>query len=361
VSSKGWNGKDSNFRISGSATIGSDQGGRYSEGKKDKKENDVSCVVLCHNRELAYQIFDEFNRFLRYLADSISCGVFFGGIPVDQDRKKIKDEGAPDIVIGTPGRLLQLVKERTLKLQSVKYFVIDECDQVLEQLDMRSDVQRIFKSTPREKQVMMFSATLSKDLKAVCNRFMHSPLEIVIEDQKHLVLHSLNQFVVELKEEEKTRKLLELLDELDFNQCMVFVSSQARADALDKLLREQNFPAVSMYGKLPQEDRIKRFKEFKECKTRVMVSTNMLGRGIDVVRVNVVINYDMPESVEMYLHRVGRAGRFSTRGLAISFVRSGDKEEKETLSKVRHQCGIAVPELPPTDKIDPDSYMMRNK
>eukprot|EP01088_Endostelium_zonatum_P015066 TRINITY_DN353_c0_g1_i1.p1 TRINITY_DN353_c0_g1~~TRINITY_DN353_c0_g1_i1.p1 ORF type:complete len:226 (+),score=58.59 TRINITY_DN353_c0_g1_i1:1432-2109(+) len=220
---------------------------------------------------------------------------------------------------------------------------------------MRGDVQKIFKSTPRNKQVMMFSATLTKELKSVCVKFMHNPLEIVVEDQKSLVVSTLNQYVVELKEEEKTRKLLELLDELEFNQVMIFVSSQARAEALDTLLREQAFPSVSMWGKLDQTERIKRFKEFKEFKHRIMVSTNMLGRGIDVVRVNVVINYDMAGSVEMYLHRVGRAGRFSTKGLAISFVRVGDEEEKAVLEKVRKTCGIAVPDLP--SKIDPNSYM----
>jgi len=319
------------------------------------KEKLVSCVVLCHNRELAYQIFDEFNRFAKYLTDNpITIGVFFGGTKTDLDRNRLK-EAQPDIVIGTPGRTLQLVKENYLKLSAVKYFVIDECDQVLETLGMRGDVQKIFKSTPRNKQVMMFSATLTKELKSVCVKFMHNPLEIVVEDQKSLVVSTLNQYAVELKEEEKTRKLLELLDELEFNQVMIFVSSQARAEALDTLLREQAFPSVSMWGKLDQTERIKRFKEFKEFKHRIMVSTNMLGRGIDVVRVNVVINYDMAGSVEMYLHRVGRAGRFSTKGLAISFVRNGDEDEKVVLEKVRTTCGIAVPDLPV--KIDPNSYM----
>jgi len=350
-SSKPSESKDSN---NGSNSKDSKEG----NSSNNNKEKLVSCVVLCHNRELAYQIYDEFNRFSKYLQDSVSVGVFFGGTKSQADRDRLKNDGQPDIVIGTPGRTLQLVKENCLKLSAVKYFVIDECDQVLEQLGMRSDVQRIFKSTPRAKQVMMFSATLSKELKGVCSKFMRSPLEIVVEDQKSLVVSTLNQYAVELKEEEKTRKLLELLDELEFNQVMIFVSSQARAEALDTLLKEQAFPSVSMWGKLDQVERIKRFKEFKDFKHRVMVSTNMLGRGIDVVRVNVVINYDMAGSVEMYLHRVGRAGRFSTKGLAISFVRVGDEEEKGVLEKVRKTCGIAVPDLP--NKIDPNSYMNKN-
>lgn len=132
-------------------------------------EGQVDTLVLCHTRELAYQICQEFLRFSKYLTD-VKVKVFFGGIPIAQHRKLLQTE-TPNVVIGTPGRILQLSKEKALKLENLKRFIVDECDQVLESLEMRRDVQAIFRSSPHEKQVMMFSATLSKEIRPVCKKF----------------------------------------------------------------------------------------------------------------------------------------------------------------------------------------------
>merc|ERR1712070_63271 len=136
----------------------------------EAKENAVGAIVLCHTRELAYQISNEFERFSRYLPD-VKCKVFYGGVPVPEHKRILNNE-PPHIVVGTPGRVLQLVREKDLVTKGVKHFILDECDKMLEQLDMRKDVQEIFKATPHEKQVMMFSATLSQDMRAVCKKFM---------------------------------------------------------------------------------------------------------------------------------------------------------------------------------------------
>merc|ERR1712226_1570354 len=170
---------------------------------------------------------------------TVKVKVFFGGIAVRQHRKLLEDN-TPHVVIGTPGRLLQLVKEKTMKLDKLKRFVLDECDQMLETLDMRRDVQQIFKSTPHEKQVMMFSATLSKEIRPVCRKFTQHPCEIYVDDESKLTLHGLQQYYVKLQEAQKNRKLNDLLDALDFNQVVIFVSKVARATELDRLLTECN-------------------------------------------------------------------------------------------------------------------------
>ena len=158
---------------------------------------------------------------------------------------------------------------------------------------------------------------------------MKNPYEIQIDNEQRLTLHGLKQYYTKLDEDKKNRKLVELLDSLQFNQVIIFVSQVKRADALSKLLLKQGFPSVCMHSGLKQEDRLKRYQEFKEFKKRLMVSTDIFGRGIDMGKVNVVINYDMPVQMEnaelgrasdQYLHRVGRAGRFGTKGLTISFV-----------------------------------------
>jgi len=257
------------------------------------------------------------------------------------------------VVVGTPGRILELVKEKVLHIASLKRFVLDEADKMLETLDMRKDVQNIFRQTPHEKQVMMFSATLSKEIRAVCKKFTVHPLEVYVDDESKLTLHGLQQYYVKLTEQQKNRKLNDLLDALEFNQVVIFVNGVRRCKELNKLLQECNFPSIAMYGKLDQDERLKLYNQFKEYKSRIMVSTDLTGRGVDFERVNIVINYDMTEGPDQYLHRVGRSGRFGTKGLAISFVTSD--ADMTTLEAVQKRFEVKIKELP--EEIDVASYM----
>jgi len=313
-------------------------------------DGEIACIVLCHTRELAFQICHEFERFRKYLP-TVKSVVFYGGIPVQTNRDTLKSD-PPHIVIGTPGRLLQLAEEKALRLNKVKYFIVDECDKVLESVDMRSDVQKIFQMCPRDKQVEMFSATMSDSMRGLCKKFMNNPLEIFINDGSKLTLHGLQQYYIQLDEKEKNRKLVDLLDALEFNQVVIFVSSVRRASELNKILNECNFPATCIHGGMKQEERIEKYKQFKDFQTRIMVATDVFGRGIDISRVNVVINYDMPADSDSYLHRVGRAGRFGTKGLAISFVAT--TSEAEVLNDVQARFVVRVEALP--DQIDASSY-----
>jgi len=317
------------------------------------EKGSVQALVLCHTRELAYQIRSEFDRFKKYLPQ-IDTEVFYGGVPVPSNRASLKEK-VPHVVIGTPGRILQLVEEKSLDLSHLHFFVLDECDQMLSSLDMRKDVQKIFRLTPHQKQVMMFSATLNEEMRTVCKKFMHNPLEIYVNDGAKLRLDGLQQYFIKLQEAEKNRKLVDLLDALEFNQLVIFVKSANRATELNKLLLDCNFPSICIHGggAMKQEERIEKYKLFKEFKSRILVATNLFGRGIDVERVNVVINYDMPESADTYLHRVGRAGRFGTKGLSISFVST--KEDEQVLNDVQVRFVVKIPELP--DEIDATTYM----
>jgi ATP-dependent RNA helicase UAP56/SUB2 len=314
-------------------------------------KDQVDSLVLCHTRELAYQICQEFLRFSKYMPE-VKVKVFFGGINIKQHTKLLETE-TPHVVVGTPGRILQLVNEKKLKVEHLKRFILDECDQMLEHLDMRRDVQSIFKATPHEKQVLMFSATLSKEIRPVCRKFTQHPVEIYVDDESKLTLHGLQQYYVKLTEQQKNRKLNDLLDALDFNQVIIFVNGVRRCKELNKLLQECNFPSMSIFGGLNQEERLERYNKFKEYKSRILVSTDMFGRGVDFERVNIVINYDMPPSADQYLHRVGRSGRFGTKGLGITFVSS--PEDSKTLEQVQSRFEVKIDELP--DEIDVSTYM----
>jgi ATP-dependent RNA helicase UAP56/SUB2 len=327
------------------------------------KEGEVSALILCHTRELAFQIGKEYERFAKYLP-GVKTMVLFGGVPESQHEKQLAEE-KPQVVVGTPGRVWSLIQKGALNVSHVKHFILDECDKMLEALDMRRTVQDIFLKTPHDKQVMMFTATLSKDLRPICLKFMHEPTEVTVGDDSKLTLHGLQQYYVKLKPEEKNKKLADLLDALEFNQVVIFVSKQVRARELDNLLRECQFPSMHIHGAMKQEERLARYNAFRKFDARILVATNLFGRGIDIERVNVVINYDFPNGEEeegkrdperpddQYLHRVGRAGRFGTKGLAISFISS--PADEAALQKVQQRFEVAIEELP--DVIDPKSYM----
>ncbi|MBA0728516.1 hypothetical protein Golax_001409 [Gossypium laxum] len=392
----------------------------------------VIALVLCHTRELAYQICHEFERFSTYLPD-IKVAVFYGGVNIKVHKDLLKNE-CPHIVVGTPGRILALTRDKDLSLKNVRHFILDECDKMLESLDMRRDVQEIFKMTPHDKQVMMFSATLSKEIRPLSQRVLKilhlvapslhtchwfcsdavasashlwvlqievlgfqslggkanglesqfkrsaskihfaldsiclkklpntiycdissfQPMEIYVDDEAKLTLHGLVQHYIKLSELEKNRKLNDLLDALDFNQVVIFVKSVSRAAELNKLLVECNFPSICIHSGMSQEERLTRYKGFKEGHKRILVATDLVGRGIDIERVNIVINYDMPDSADTYLHRVGRAGRFGTKGLAITFVSSAS--DSDVLNQVQERFEVDIKELP--EQIDTSTYSM---
>lgn len=314
-------------------------------------ENQVSVLVLCHTRELAFQISKEYERFSKYMT-TVKVGVFFGGLNIAKDEATLKSN-CPHIVVGTPGRILALVRSKKLNLRTLKHFVLDECDKMLEALDMRRDVQEIFRNTPHEKQVMMFSATLSKEIRPVCKKFMQDPMEVYVDDESKLTLHGLQQHYVKLKDNEKNRKLFELLDVLEFNQVVIFVKSIQRCMALCQLLGEQNFPAIAIHRSMTQEERLSRYQQFKDFKKRILVATDLFGRGMDIERVNIVFNYDMPENSDSYLHRVARAGRFGTKGLGITFV--SDENDAKVLNDVQERFDVSITPLP--DEIDLSSYI----
>lgn len=317
----------------------------------EPKDGQVSVLVLCHTRELAFQISKEYERFSKYM-NNIRIAVFFGGMSVKKDEENLA-KNTPHIVVGTPGRILALSRNGKLNLKTTKHFILDECDKMLEALDMRRDVQEIFRSTPHQKQVMMFSATLSKDIRPVCKKFMQDPLEIYVDNDSKLTLHGLRQHYVKLQDKEKNRKLFELLDVLEFNQVIIFVKSVQRCMALAQLLVDQNFPAIAIHRQMTQEERLSRYQQFKDFHKRILVATNLFGRGMDIERVNIVFNYDMPEDSDTYLHRVARAGRFGTKGLAITFV--SDETDAKVLNDVQERFDVNITELP--EEIDISTYI----
>lgn len=328
----------------------------------ERDKQTVRALVLCHSRELAHQIEHEFKRLGQHV-EGLKVASISGGSPVENDKLMLKNS-PPHILVSTPGRLKQLVMDGSCKVGDVSHFIVDECDRCIDEVGLRRDIQQIFLKTPRKKQVMMFSATISAETRISCKKFMQEPHEITVESEAKLTLHGLLQYYVKLEEKEKNRKLVDLLDSLEFNQVVVFVSSVKRALALDGLLNESNFPSMTLH-ETPKEfghktqpnmvtgGRIDRLKAFKDFRKRILVTTDLFGRGMDVERINIVINYDMPKESDMYLHRVGRTGRFGTKGLAITF--SSSNADDAVLKQVQSRFEANLAELPPS--IDTTSYL----
>ncbi|KAI4286545.1 MAG: hypothetical protein Q9185_003074 [Variospora sp. 1 TL-2023] len=315
---------------------------------------ECSVLVMCHTRELAYQIKNEYARFSKYMPE-VKTAVFYGGVPPQKDYDLLANKDThPHIIVGTPGRLNMLLRDKKLSLRNIKVFVLDECDKMLDQIDMRRDVQEIFRATPTQKQVMMFSATLSQEIRPICRKFMQNPSELFVDDETKLTLHGLDQYYVKLSESEKNRKLNDLLDTLSFNQVIIFVRSTVRCTELNNILVDCNFPSIAVHSGIAQDERIKRYKEFKDFQKRICVATDVFGRGIDIEKVNIAINYDLPTDADSYLHRVGRAGRFGTKGVSISFVSSD--EDQEVLKQVEKRFQVPLPEYP-AEGIDSNRYM----
>ncbi|KAG0022978.1 Suppressor of the cold-sensitive snRNP biogenesis mutant brr1-1 [Podila clonocystis] len=316
-------------------------------------DGQVSAIVLCNTHELAYQIKGEFARFCKYLPE-VRSEVFYGGKPIAADQAVLANKSrSPHVVVGTPGRIKDLIERRHLNVEYIKHFILDECDKLLEGDNMRCDVQQIFMACPRAKQVLMFSATVNDLIRKRCKLFMFNPLEVYVDDEAKSTINGLQQYYINLKESEKNRKLSELLDALKFNQVFIFVKSVERAIHLDRLLNAINFPSIAIHAQTSQKTRMGHFQGFKEFEKRIAVSTDVFSRGVDVSQVNVVINYDFPCDADTYLHRVGRTGRFGTKGLAISFASSNDN--MVVLKNMQDRFGVKIPEMP--NKMDVADYM----
>eukprot|EP00761_Pharyngomonas_kirbyi_P003448 gb/GECH01003452.1/.p1 GENE.gb/GECH01003452.1/~~gb/GECH01003452.1/.p1 ORF type:complete len:417 (+),score=66.28 gb/GECH01003452.1/:1-1251(+) len=316
----------------------------------DPSDKHVSALVLCHTRELAFQIKNEFDRFSKHMSN-IRTEAIYGGVKKSQ-HKEILSNGDVNIVVGTPGRTIDLVQDGALDLSLLNFFIMDECDKMLDNEKMRNDVQSIWSKAPIDKQVMMFTATLTDVIKERAKLYMNDPTEIYVDDEAKLTLHGLQQYYIEIDEKHKIQKLKDLLDSLDFNQVVIFVKSVARAKALNRTLVDSMFPSIAIHSGMPQASRISKYEEFKQFKARVLVTTDLCARGIDIERVNIVVNFDMPDSAHTYLHRVGRAGRFGTKGLAVTFVTTPD--DHSILGDVQSRFEVKIPTMP--DQIDASSY-----
>lgn len=310
-------------------------------------QNTTQVLILAPTREIAVQIKDVISAVGSQMNELV-CHAFIGGLPVEDDKKLLKK--ACHIVVGTPGRIKSLIENGFLKTDSVRLFILDEADKLLED-NFQEQINWIFSSLPPNKQVMAFSATYPEYLAKHLTLYMREPTFVRL-NANDPTLQGIKQFyqVVSFHPlphktfEEKISRLLKLLSSVSFNQCLVFSNYQIRAQSLCNTLHMKGWPSVFIAGSQSQSQRLKAIEKLKEFKCRVLISTDLTSRGIDAEHVNLVVNMDVPRDHETYLHRIGRAGRFGTQGIGVTFVAKG--EEEKLFKKMEETIGVTIDALP---------------
>jgi ATP-dependent RNA helicase DeaD len=306
--------------VVGQAQTGSGKTGAYGiplVERLDPARRDVQAVVLVPTRELALQVASDLRTLGRPRA--VEPAALFGGAPMDGQLRDLRR--GPHLIVATPGRLLDHLRRGTVRLDAVDVAVLDEADRMLD-MGFLPDVTRILAHTPRSRQTALFSATMPPAVRAVAEAQMRQPVWIRITAERPTV-PTVNQFYLEVAEQDKVRALRRLLRAEPVEAALVFRRTQHRADRLARAL-ERDLRVGLLHGGLRQTARLRALREFASRRTPVLVATNVAARGLDLPEVSHVINFDMPEDVETYIHRVGRTARAGRTGTAITFVGQHD-------------------------------------
>ena len=279
------------------------------------KDSRVQEIVLAPTRELALQIGDELTRLAKYI-DGVRIAVIYGGQSISRQITALKRH--PQIVIATPGRLLDHMQRDNIRLDAVHTMVLDEADEMLN-MGFVKDVTKIIESTPTDRQLVLFSATTNQDVLTIAWKYQHDPVEITVEATKK-DRPQITQYVIAVDQDQKTDHLLYLLDADEYQRIMIFCNTKFMTDKLTSRLVKEGYDARCLHGDIPQSKRNVVMSDFKRGKFPILVSTDVAARGIDVDDVEAVINYDLPNENEYYLHRIGRTGRAHKHGVSFSLV-----------------------------------------
>ncbi len=275
----------------------------------------VQEVVLAPTRELALQIGDELTKLAKYIK-GCRIAVLYGGQPIPKQLAALKRK--PQIIVATPGRLLDHMNRGNIKLNAVHTMVLDEADEMLN-MGFVKDVTRIIEATPKERQLVLFSATMHQDVLTIAWKYQNDPVEITVEATKE-DRPQIAQYVIATEQTKKIDNLLYLLDADVYQRVMVFCNTKFMTDRLTSKLKKEGYSAECLHGDIRQSQRNVVMSDFRKGKFAILVATDVAARGIDVDDVEAVINFDLPEENEYYLHRIGRTGRAHKHGVSFSLV-----------------------------------------
>jgi ATP-dependent RNA helicase RhlE len=310
------------------------------EQKNKGSKRQVQALILTPTRELAVQIKDSFTSYGRYT--NLKCCAIFGGVSQNPQTEALRR--GVDVLIATPGRLNDLINQRKVNLQNVKMFVLDEADRMLD-MGFIHDVKKIIACIPKERQTLLFSATMPLEITQLINTILNNPIKVTVTPVSSTV-EIINQSVYFVDKVNKKNLLLHLLNNKDITSALVFTRTKHEADKVVKILEAGKIKAQAIHGDKSQNNRQAALNSFKKGDIRVLVATDIAARGIDIDELSHVINYNLPNMPETYVHRIGRTGRAGLGGTAISFC---EYEEKPFLKDIQKliKKNIAVEEENP--------------
>jgi ATP-dependent RNA helicase len=300
--------------------------------------NNVQVLVLSPTRELAHQT----EKILKAVGDfmNIKAHACIGGKSIAEDIRKL--EVGVHIVSGTPGRVFDMIKRKVLSTRHIKILILDEADEMLSK-GFKEQIYDVYRYLPPDTQILLVSATLPHDVLEMTHKFMSKPINILVK-RDELTLDGIKQFFVSVEREEwKFETLCDLYDSLTITQAVIFCNSRKKVEWLWEKMRHLNFTVSSMHVDMLQNERDAIMNEFRAGNSRVLVTTDIWARGLDVHQVSLVINYDLPNNRENYIHRIGRTGRFGRKGLAINFVRNDDVR---VLRDIEQYYFLQIDEMP---------------
>jgi len=305
----------------------------------DIASKDCQSLILAPTRELAQQI----QKVVIALGDymGVSCHACIGGTNVQQDIRLL-EAGGVHIVVGTPGRVYDMINRRALDPRGIKTFVLDEADEMLSR-GFKDQIYDVFRYMSNKIQVILLSATMPADVLEVTEKFMREPIRILVKKEQ-LTLEGIRQFYIGVEREEwKLDTLCDLYETLTITQAVIFCNTRRKVDWLTEKMHGRDFTVSAMHGDMDQKERDVIMREFRSGSSRVLITTDLLARGIDVQQVSLVINYDLPTNRENYIHRIGRGGRFGRKGVAINFV---TEDDRRNLKDIEQFYNTQIEEMP---------------
>ena len=314
--------------------------------KIDKSNKNVQAIILCPTRELAIQITEEMRKFTKY-EEGVSCLAIYGGEQIERQIKLLKK--GVKIIVGTPGRVMDHMRRKTLKLNDIKMVVLDEADEMLN-MGFEEDINTILAETPEERQTILFSATMNTKILNIAKKYLQEPEKIKIKS-KELTVDKIEQISLELKQSMKDETVMRLIDLNNPKKAVIFCNTKKKADNLIEVLKQRGYKAECLHGDIKQVQRQRIMNRLKNGDFKILVATDVVARGIDVDELELVINYDVPQDDEYYVHRIGRTGRNGNEGKAYTFVVGKERDRIRGIEKYAN-TKILTGKLPTMEQIN---------
>jgi len=332
--------------IDGRDTIGQAQAGTGKTGafvigaleRVNYNKHACQVLIMSPTRELACQTHRVVSALGDYLR--VRAHLCVGGTDAQKDMRKLRE--GQQVVVGTPGRI-DMIRRGCLATEDLQVLVLDEADEMLSPHGFKDQVYHIFKSLPSNVQVCLFSATMPSEILDLTKKFMRDPVRVLVKKEE-LTLEGIRQFYIAIEKEDwKLDVLCDLYESLTISQAIIYCNTQRKVDYLKAVMEDRDFTVSTIHAGLEHNERELVMKQFRNGASRVLITTDLLARGIDVQQVNLVINYDLPREVDNYLHRIGRSGRYGRKGTSISFVTDLDARKMKEIERYFH---TQIEELP---------------